>query len=401
MFRLGDFVDDWLVRRCRYPPGGSCNTLGQPVLCIGAPISSNAVLQREPAKAAITGSVPPGWGAARMTVTVTLVDEDGGAKGASVAADVRPDNTWKVLLPPRPAFGNYSLTATCTTGCSGPNATASKALVNLTFGDVYVCAGQSNMQLMLDYTFERNASIAAIRGGNYSNIRLFAGPMNFDFGTNRTDIWVIKGGDNDADQTKQNRNQLTTGGWRLPSDLVSDIPNGHNLPPWYVATEFGKFYATCWYTFEALTDSLISEGKTPPPFGLMAVAVGGTKIAQWVAWGAQAGCRNVTCCDTPDCTQSPPYQNGPNPYQPITHTNCSGNAQLYNGLIAPLVNTTISGWLFYQGENSLCYDAGNYQENTGYACMMAKLVSSWRKIWSVTPVSWPVVLHHPLAKGPY
>ena len=43
----------------------------------------------------------------------------------------------------------------------------------------------------------------------------------------------------------------------------------------------------------------------------MAVAVGGTKIAQWVEWDAQAQCKNVTCCDTPDCTQSPPYPNGP------------------------------------------------------------------------------------------
>ena len=41
---------------------------------------------------------------------------------------------------------------------------------------------QSNMQLMLEYTFERNNSIAAIKAGNYSNIRVFAGPMNFDFG---------------------------------------------------------------------------------------------------------------------------------------------------------------------------------------------------------------------------
>jgi hypothetical protein len=78
------------------------------------------------------------------------------------------------------------------------------------------------------------------------------------------------------------------------------------------------------------------------------VAVGGTKIAQWVEWDAQSQCSNVTCCDTLDCTQSPPYPNGPQPYQPITHTNCSGNAALYNGLIAPLVNTTIAGWLWYQ-----------------------------------------------------
>ena len=88
-------------------------------------------------------------------------------------------------------------------------------------------------------------------------------------------------------------------------------------------------------------------GRETPP-RLMAVAVGGTKIAQWVEWDAQSQCSNVTCCDTLDCTQSPPYPNGPQPYQPITHTNCSGNAALYNGLIAPLVNTTIAGWLWYQ-----------------------------------------------------
>ena len=39
----------------------------------------------------------------------------------------------------------------------------------------------------------------------------------------------------------------------------------------------------------------------------------------------------------------------------------------------------------YQGENSLCYDAGNSVDRSGYACMMQTLVSSWRKVWSATP----------------
>ena len=90
-----------------------------------------------------------------------------------------------------------------------------------------------------------------------------------------------------------------------------------------------------------------------------------------------------TSTSPPDCTQSP--DSNLFPYQPITHANCSGNGQLYNGLIAPLVNTTIAGVLWYQGENSLCYDAGNYAEGTGYGCMMPKLVESWREVWSVEP----------------
>ena len=55
--------------------------------------------------------------------------------------------------------------------------------------------------------------------------------------------------------------------------------------PRFLATEFGRMFSTCWYTFEALSDRLIAAGETPPPFGLVAVAVGGTKIAQWVEYG--------------------------------------------------------------------------------------------------------------------
>ena len=327
-----------------YPPGGSCNINGPQTLCLAAPFSDNAVLQREPAQSAITGSVPAGWGTPPMAVTVSLVDEEGSGRGANVSTEIRPDRTWKVLLPPRPAFGNFSLTARCTHGCAGANASHTASLLNLTFGDVYVCAGQSNMQLMLDYTFSVNASVAAIKQGQYSNIRLFAGPMNFDFATNQTDVFVINA--DQAGDAEQNKNQLSTGGWRFPRNLIEAVPNGHNEKPWFNTNEFGKFYATCWYTFQSLTDSLIAEGQKPPPFGLVAVAVGGTKIAQWVEWDAQAACSNVTCCVSLDCTQSPPYPNGPKPYQPITPTNCSGNAALFNGLIAPLVNTTVAGWLW-------------------------------------------------------
>ena len=115
----------------------------RPTLCLAAPFSDNAVLQRAPAHAAITGSVPEGWGGAgrcfsqlqalcvgvrrssvgncwvcegshrrqlegagcqssdlesfcegaaptaRMTVTVALVDEEGAGRGANVSAEVR------------------------------------------------------------------------------------------------------------------------------------------------------------------------------------------------------------------------------------------------------------------------------------------------------------------------
>lgn len=253
----------------------------------------------------------------------------------------------KVLLPPRPAHGNYTINARCTVGCPGGNGTATATAINITFGDVFICAGQSNMQLMLDYTFGANASTEAVKQGKYGNIRVFNGPMNFAYTTNRTDIFVINA--DQAGDPEQNKHQLSTGGWRFPRNLVDPIPDGHNQPPWYLSTALGGFYATCWYTFEALTDALEASGEPVPPFGLIGVAVGGTKIAQWVEREAQATCRNATCCSTLDCTQPPPYPGGPDPYQPITPADCPGNAGLYNGLINPLVNTTVAGFLWYQG----------------------------------------------------
>ena len=228
---------------------------------------------------------------------------------------------------------------------------------------------------MIDYTFGVNASVAAIRAGKYRNIRLFNGPMNFPYATNRTDIWVIHA--DQAGDPVQNRGQLSVGGWRYPANLVEPVAGGHDQPPWYLSTAFGGAYAACWYTFEALTDSLLAQGQTPPPFGLIAVAVGGTKIAQWVEWGAQARCKNVTCCGTQDCTQSPqqvlPGGAHFDPYQPITHANCSGNAQLYNGLIAPLVNTTLKGFLWYQGAP------------TAAACILVPLAAAFAHVPLAAP----------------
>lgn len=360
-----------------YPPGGSCSASQ---LCIAAPVSDNAVLQRAPAQAAITGSVPKSYGSQPMTIELVLEAASSMVERSSyrhaVSTAVRADGTWKALLPAQQAGGNFSLTAHCSAGCAGDRTIINVTLVNLTFGDVYVCAGQSNMQLMLEYTFGRNESIRKIREGSYDNIHLFYGPMNFDYTTEQTDVWVVSGEEGPF-------NELTIGSWRQPRHLVDPIPNGHNTPPWFVSTEFSRFFSTCWYTFEALTDELIEAGETPPPFGLLAVAVGGTKIAQWVEWEAQAECKNVTCCDSLDCTQAP--ASSPDPYRPITHGDCPGNAGLYNGLIAPLVNTTIAGWLWYQGENSLPYDAGNHALRTGVGCMMPKLIESWRRVWSLEP----------------
>merc|ERR1719384_329337 len=64
-------------------------------------------------------------------------------------------------------------------GCTN---TSTATLAHVTFGDVWYCAGQSNMALPLQHTFMRNASRDAIEAGKYANIRIHGikGNMNPD-----------------------------------------------------------------------------------------------------------------------------------------------------------------------------------------------------------------------------
>lgn len=139
------------------------------------------VLQQAPGAAAVYG--PASTGASKVTVTVMsgstsydvvatvgkhathqpygYVDPKSGAQLPVVPL------TWKALLRPTAAGGDYTITAICE-GCTN---TTSATLEHVTFGDMWYCTGQSNMWLPVQYTFSRNQTVAAITQGKYHNIR--------------------------------------------------------------------------------------------------------------------------------------------------------------------------------------------------------------------------------------
>ena len=114
------------------------------------------VLQQSPAAAAVYGVVPE----SATGVTVTVTD---GKSSYSVVAKVGKDAThqpsgyvdpsganlpvqnftWKAVLHPTAAGGDYSIMAKCT-GCT--NATTA-TLAHVTFGDMWYCSGQSNSKI--------------------------------------------------------------------------------------------------------------------------------------------------------------------------------------------------------------------------------------------------------------
>ena len=61
---------------------------------------------------------------------------------------------------------------------------------------------------------------------------------------------------------------------------------------------------------------------------------------------------------------------------------CSNNSRgsaLYNGMVAPLLQTSVKGWIWYQGE-------ANVGEAI-YGCRFKALINAWRQRWNVNSVS--------------
>jgi sialate O-acetylesterase len=106
-------------------------------LGFGAPFLDNAVLQQQ---------LPlPIWGTAEPEAKVTL-----SFKGQSKTATALKDGSWRVVLDPMPAerlksVNDAPLGDTMTVTCEKNGTKAAKEIYNLILGDVWFCAGQSNM----------------------------------------------------------------------------------------------------------------------------------------------------------------------------------------------------------------------------------------------------------------
>jgi hypothetical protein len=120
----------------------------------------NMVLQQAPSKAAVYGFIDYNASMANAVVHVTLTPDSGspttveatlnittqtfgpdwGVRPCLSCPDIdapynpfyQPLASWKALLPPQPAGGNYTVTAVCT-GCS-PSAPSIASISNVVFG---------------------------------------------------------------------------------------------------------------------------------------------------------------------------------------------------------------------------------------------------------------------------
>ena len=295
------------------------------------------------------GSPLPIWGWAEPGEQV-IVEFLGQIDSTSANAQ----GEWKVELPPAQAGGPHVLTVT---------GTNSIELQNVLVGEVWLCSGQSNMEMGISLCLNPEAEIAA---ANHPQIRLFQIPKKLSTEP-QTDI--------EADWHLCTPETIAKGGWGgfsaaayyfgrhlqreldVPIGLIQAAWGGTRIEPWIPPTGFA--------VVPAVHDIYEQLQLQNPRSDLYKARLGGVldEVEDWLN-AARAARQSEE--PVPEMPTYPPELLPPNdPQQP---------AVLYNAMIHPLVPFAFRGAIWYQGES-------NHTEGMLYTKKMKALIRGWRGLW--------------------
>jgi sialate O-acetylesterase len=318
--------------------------------------ASNMVLQRDI-------PIPVyGEGSAGEKVTVQL---SGASANATIEGSVGADGKWMLYLP-RQSASTQAHTLKVN----------DKSFTNVLIGDVWICAGQSNMEGKLSYD-ENYAN--ALSSFYDNNIRLL-----------QVGIWGSPekwNNDKPDPKAKQNPSAPDYG------------PQEHRslLKKWFVssAAEMGSVK-----NFSTVGLVLAREvvAATGVPIGLIQNAMGGTCIESWTPWESfnyplgqkivqdYYKLRSEWSGDSTDKTGKP--QDEP--------------SILYNSLMHPLTKYGIKGFYWWQGEHNTSDDAGiDLKKASNYRTALPVFIQAMRRQFSNAAPDFPVLLMqlHPYTDG--
>jgi sialate O-acetylesterase len=307
--------------------------------------SDHMVVQRE-------AMVPVwGWADPGETVTVTIAGQS-----KSVTADARGD--WSVKLDQLKAAGPLTLTV------KGKN---TLTVEDILIGEVWLASGQSNMQMGVNGVTNAWKEKATAK---FPQIRMF---------------------------TVARRTAI--------------MPQTNCLGEWIICSPetVGNFSATAYFFGRELHQTLQT------PVGLINASWGGTPIEAWTSMAAQEDKAELAAVlstwrqktgvpfDEPKALaqyqkqmtvwtnvsekakaagKKPPQQ----PKLPVApRLQANHPANLFNGMIAPIIPYGIRGGIWYQGENNAHDDAAQL-----YALQLPLLIQDWRQRWNQGdfPFAW-------------
>lgn len=178
-----------------------------------------------------------GWGQPGDLITVSLRAANSQKEGKKVKTLVAEDGTWKVYLPKQKAGGPYTLAVGEAKPNEKPTVYYVKEFRNILVGDVYLCSGQSNMELPIRRCMDKVADQVT----NYTNknIRYLKLPQQYNYVRPNDDVRIL---------------------------------------PWQDITpqNCGEVSGICYFMARYLQE------KTGVPVGIINSSVGGTKVEAWM-----------------------------------------------------------------------------------------------------------------------
>ncbi len=321
--------------------------------------TDGAVLQR--------GQPVPVWGTARDGEKVTVeIDRQ---KVSTTAAGGK----WSVSLKPLKEGGPFTMKIT------GDNAVT---VNNLLVGEVWVCSGQSNMEWK--FTQAHNAKEEGPKA-DYPKIRMFtvkkkvsAKPLAEADGS-----WV--------ECSPQTVGGFSAVGYFFARDLYQKL----GVPVGMIHTSWGGTPAQAWTSLEGFGNDPELKGYADATKQRLAtydadVAAYAGKMEGFNAmakeWNETVGktYQETLKAWTEATAQAKqagqplppkPAPLSPQPKAPANPDGGSGNpANLYNGMVAPLIPYGIKGTIWYQGES-------NAGQSKQYRTLFPAMIADWRTRW--------------------
>jgi sialate O-acetylesterase len=279
----------------------------------------NAVLQ--------AGVDVPVWGTARQGEVVTV--EFQGRKKSVTAKDGK----WMVHLRRLKPGGPFDLII-----AGGDSLTFTNVLV----GEVWLCSGQSNMEVGLGAAHNAKEELPK---ATYPNLRLFVVSQSTAF---------------------------------VPQDAVTPNPSNDLHGHWQICTpetilKDGTWPAYPGFSAVAYFFGRELQGTTGQPVGLIGSYFGGTLVSSWMSLDA--------------LKKNPEFTHRISEYESAMARFKSDGSRsneeqknipsvLFNAMIQPLVPYALKGVIWYQGEQ-------NAAAPDGYANAFKCMVTDWRRRWGL------------------
>lgn len=246
------------------------------------------------------------WGWAKPGATVSVSTSWGGHAKARAAAD----GSWLTeMTTPEASLKAYTVTVSDGDG-------APVKLSNVMTGEVWICSGQSNMEM-------------TVGGGRDCYVEDAQDLLTESIGLPYLRLFSVK------IDGSWDRKEDVTGSWQVSSPAVAE------------------HFSAIGFKFGADLQKALNI-----PVGIINSSCGGTWIEAWFPGELQTGFADY------------------DPQSAMHDSTSSFNRVelLYNGMIYPLRNYAVKGFLWYQGET-------NIGRGTCYAQKMEAMINHWRELW--------------------